>query len=381
MDNDSDKNNTTMLSTSDVLSVILFVFTAYCILKLFQPSQNAPMLEPSPGPPRTGEQEVLRTSDGKNGDQPENAGTEKGSPEEEKYEVRRNEVKKSFGVEDGRTNIISLRESEESGAGRLAEEGEEDEERGDLDWDEDEDENVEDEEDDDGEDEKEAKPKSTKVRGRIRTAYSTPTSPAPPKKQRIINPPRKPTLGLRKFDTNFYPRYNLATHDQDWACFGLAPPSLFRSFSHYDNYSLYINPHLKETELEQIPHHGVRLDDLTASMVLEHYSQRILHARWPAEFDSKGMIRATRVPLGRAAKRWVKRGERDVEGKRVEENGWYYLSWGGIHSLMGKEGLDADRYWVRPSFESFKCPGLGFKREDWAEVQLSPAHPEDPTFL
>ena len=93
------------------------------------------------------------------------------------------------------------------------------------------------------------------------------------------------------------------------------------------------------------------------------------------------MIRATRVPLGRAAKRWVKSGERDVEGKRVEEEGWYYLSWGGLHTLMGKEGLDADRYWVRPSFESFKCPGLGFKRENWAEVQLAPEDPEDPTFL
>ena len=93
------------------------------------------------------------------------------------------------------------------------------------------------------------------------------------------------------------------------------------------------------------------------------------------------MIRATRVPLGRAAKRWVNRGERDVDEKLVEQAGWYYLSWGGIHTLMGKEGLDADRYWIRPSFESFKCPGLDFKISDWAEIQMAPEDPADPTFL
>ena len=136
-----------------------------------------------------------------------------------------------------------------------------------------------------------------------------------------------------------------------------------------------------DTELEQIPHSGVRVDDLTASKVLSHYGRKILRTRWPAEFDQQGMIRATRVPLGRAAKRWVNRGERNVDEKLVEQSGWYYLSWGGIHTLMGKEGLDVRRYRIRPSFESFKCPGLGFKISDWAEVQLAPEDPADPTFL
>ena len=48
---------------------------------------------------------------------------------------------------------------------------------------------------------------------------------------------------------------------------------------------------------------------------------------------------------------------------------------------MGKEGLDVDRYWVRPSFEDFKCRGLDFKRSDWAEIQMAPEDPDDPTFL
>ena len=328
-----------------------------------------------------GEQEILRTSDGSSDEQFENAETEKEISEEEKYEVRREEWVNGFGAEGGRTDIISLCESEESGAGGLAEEGEEDEGRGDQDGHEDEDEYVEDEdddeddEDDDGEDEKEAEPKSTNVRGRILTAYNAPTSPVPPEKQHIINRPRMRHPGLHRFDTDNYRRYNLMDPNPGTAV--LRP--FRRSYEQYDDYALYINPSLKETELDQIPCRGVRVDDLTASKVLLYYSQRALHTRWPADFDVRGRIRATRVPLGRAAKRWVKSGEEDLEGKRVEEEGWYYLSWGGIYTFMGREG--SGRYWVRPSREGFKCRGLGFYREDWAKVQLAPEDPEDPTFL
>lgn len=379
MDADSNKDDTAMLSTSNVLSVICFVFTAYYILKLFQPSQDAAMPEPSPGPPRTGEREILRTSGIGDDEQFENAETERESPEEEMFGMRRHEWDQSFGVEGGRTDIITLSEEEESGAGgSLGDEEEKDEggrEDEDRDWDGDEDEDEENDQEKE-EEEEEPKPRSSKERGRTWTAYNAPTNPTPSKKQREIKPPRKPPQGLLIYNDAHYPLYNPTTYNQ-----GTAVRDPFRHFSQYDGYALYINPHLKEMELEQIPHWGVRVDDLTASKVLLHYSQRTLHTRWPAEFDLKGMIRATRVPLGRAAKRWVKRGERDVDGERVEEEGWYYLSWGGIHTLMGKEGLDADRYWVRPSFESFKCPGLGFKRSDWAEIQLAPEDPEDPTFL
>ena len=368
MDADSNKDDTAMLSTSDVLSVICFVFTAYYILKIFQPSQDAPMPEPSPGPSRTGEWETLRTSDISSVEQFENAETRREIPEEN-FGMRGNEWVNSFGIEGGRTDIISPLESEESGAGDLSGEEEEEDEGGSGDENENEEKDKEDEEE-------EAKPQSSKERGRFRTAYNAPTNLAPPKKQREIKQARKPTAALLIYRDGHYVPYKPMTKNQGTAVLGP-----FRHFSQYDGYALYINPHLKETELEQIPRSGVRVDDLTASKVLLHYSQRTLHSRWPAEFDLKGMIRSTRVPLGRAAKRWVKSGERDVEGKRVEEEGWYYLSWGGIHTLMGKEGLDADRYWVRPSFESFKCPGLGFKRADWAEIQLAPEDPEDPTFL
>ncbi len=345
MDIDSSKDNTGMPSVSDALSFLCFIITAYYILKLFQPSQEAHMPEPSPGRPQMGRQEILKTSDVSSDDQSENTGTKRGSLEEEKHEVRHNKWKKSFGAEEEKTEDFFLSESEESGAkdSSESESGEEEEEE------------------DEDEDEDEAESES---------------SPAPSKKQRIIKPPRKPTPGLLKYDTNHYRIYNEKAQNR-----GTAVADPFTTFRRYDDYALYINPILKETELDRIPYSGVRVDDLTASKVLSHFDHKTLHTRWPAEFDLKGMIRATRVPLGRAAKRWINRGERDVDGTLVEKEGWYYLSWGGIHTLMGKEGLDAGRYMIRPSWESFKCPGLGFKVSDWAEVQLAPEDPADPTFL
>ena len=350
MDTDSNKDTARMPSTSNVLSFLCFVVTAYYILKLFEPSQDTPIPEPSPGRPHKGSQEILRTGDLSSGDQSENVGTERKSSEDEEYEVRHKQRRESFGVEERMTDDLFLSESEGSGATDPSEQEEEEGE------------------------ETESKP--SKKRSRGLTANNNPASPAPSKKQRIIKPPRIPTPGLLKYDTDHYRIYDATTQNQGAPVLGP-----FRNFAQYDDYALYINPDLKDTELDQIPHSGVRVDDLTASKVLSHYGRKTLRTRWPAEFDQQGMIRAMRVPLGRAAKIWVNRGERDVDGKLVDKAGWYYLSWGGLHTLMGKEGLDARRYRVRPSHESFKCPGLGFKISDWAEVQLAPEDPADPTFL
>ena len=339
-----------MPSTSDVLSFFCFVVTAYYILKLFKPSQDAPMPESSPGRRHMGRQQILRTSGVSSGDQSENAETERESSEDEGYEVRHNERKESFGVEEGKTDDLFLSESEGSGATDLSEQEQEEEEG--------------------------AESESSRKCSRIPTAGNNPTSPAPRKKQRIIKPPREPTPGLLKYNTKHYRIYDARTQNQ-----GAAVVGPFKSFAQYDGYALYINPNLKDTELDQVPHSGVRVDDLTASKLLLHYDRKTLHTRWPADFDQKGMIRAERVGLGRAAKRWVNRGERDVDGKLVEKAGLYYLSWGGLHTLMGKEGVDVRRYRIRRSHESFKCPGLGFKISDWAEVQLAPEDPADPTFL
>ena len=148
----------------------------------------------------------------------------------------------------------------------------------------------------------------------------------------------------------------------------------------YDDYLLYMNP--GQPEIEEIPFPGIRLDDRTAARALDGLKRKSLHARWPTEFDTNGMIRATRIPLGHAAKNLVEVGDTDVDGNAVEagQEGWYYLWWGGIHCLMGKEGYDAGLYLIRPSHEDFICPGLGFKLTRKAVVQLPSGDPNDLTF-
>ena len=297
-----------------------------------------------------GRRGTLRTGDVSGDDQSEDAEKRGESSEAETYEVGHNVWKNSFGAEEGKTGDLFVSESGESGVVDLTGVEEEEEEETDS--------------------------ESSKERIGISDANDNPKRPAPSKKQRIIKPPRAPPAHLRIFDTDYYIIYNATLQNQ-----GPAVDGPFRNYHQFDGHALYINPDLKATELDQIPHSGVRLDDLTASKVLSHFDCKVLCTRWLAEFDLQGMIRATRMPLGRAAKIWVNRGERGVDGRLVEREGWYYLSWGGIHTLMGKEGLDAGRYMIRPSHESFKCPGLGFKVSDWAEVQLAPEDPADPTFL
>lgn len=178
---------------------------------------------------------------------------------------------------------------------------------------------------------------------------------------------RAPTAALRKFNTSRYTRYQ-------------PPPPTpvsgrFTKYENYDNYHLFINPTI--TNIKSIPTSGVRLDDLTVSKVMvgeEGMTASLLNKSWPAEFDMEGMIRATRMPLGYAAKIWVRVGDVDVDGQRIEfeeEEGWYYLWWGGIHILCGKEGLDHGVYMIRPSFEQLRG-GLGWKKSARCVVQAGP---------
>lgn len=120
---------------------------------------------------------------------------------------------------------------------------------------------------------------------------------------------------------------------------------------------------------------------LAGKLLMSNFSSKVLHEAWPAEFDHNGMIRATRIPLGHAAERWRKVGERDVDGKVIErgQEGWYYDWWRGLHCLMGKEGYDEGLYLVRPSWEKFLCEGMAFKVGYKAVVQLSAGDRNDAT--
>ena len=138
---------------------------------------------------------------------------------------------------------------------------------------------------------------------------------------------------------------------------------------------LYINAKLEN--LYSIPAKGVRLDDLTAFRGLYGFPKKgkkgfpaqRRNECYPAEFDAKGTIHATRYPLGRCAKIYASVGEIDIDGNTIEEGeqGWYYAWYRGLHMLPGAEG--AHLYEIRPSFENFRCKDFSFKKKFKALVQ------------
>ena len=185
---------------------------------------------------------------------------------------------------------------------------------------------------------------------------TTPTQ----KRQRVVtHPPRFPTGTYLRFKT--YPLYN-HINPNNTSCF----KEFKGDFSVYNEYVLYRNKSL--VDIHTIPKTGVRLDDLTASRVLGRFTAKQLHEYWPAEFDTKGMIRAVRVPLGDASKMYVHAGEIDADGKTAgsADEGWYYKWWGGIHMLCGEEGFDT--YMIRPCFEQLGR-GFSFKLSHRAKIQ------------
>ncbi len=195
-------------------------------------------------------------------------------------------------------------------------------------------------------------------------------SPATSNRRRKVpkGPARKPTGRVLEYVEEHYTNYDLVNPAPPPAVFGP-----FLSFAQYDTYQLYSNPRLKD--INTVPTSGVRIDDLTISKVIGNLTQITLHRHWPADLDMRGMIRARRVPLGRAAKMWVDAGTKDIDDMVVNEGeeGYYYKIWGGLHPLMGAEGRLADLYMIRPSYEEFRCEGFTFKKGLKAVIQK----PED----
>ena len=198
----------------------------------------------------------------------------------------------------------------------------------------------------------------------------------PSKRRQGIGQPRFPPPHLRLYVTSHY-----APFDPEKWNVGPRVCEAFRSFAQFDKYTLFMNPAIERAE--GIPTSGVRLDDMTAAFVLTRCTRETLHANWPAEFDQHGMVRATRMPLGHAAKFWKEEGDVDLDGNVIPKGGagYYYKWWRGLHCLCGKEGTDRNLYLIRPAFETFRCPGFGFKVSSRAKIQLPSGDPADPTFL
>lgn len=199
-------------------------------------------------------------------------------------------------------------------------------------------------------------------------AVGTSESATPSKKKKVVKgSPRASTVGLKQYVTSRYTRYNPATSNGPAAIDGA-----FAFFSKYDSYHLFIDPHL--TDVARVPTSWVRLDDLTVSKVIVNGKAKWLNSCWPAEFDVLGMVRATRMPLGIAAKRYCAVGDIDLDGNQigVGEEGWFYYWWQGIHLLCSKEGMEADLYSIRPSHEAFKAEGLSWVKSHRAVSQTTP---------
>ncbi|KAK4694011.1 hypothetical protein P7C71_g3494, partial [Lecanoromycetidae sp. Uapishka_2] len=156
----------------------------------------------------------------------------------------------------------------------------------------------------------------------------------------------------------------------------------FKNYGQYNKYTLFTDHSV--TDIEEVPKKAVRLDDMALALVLSScaFKTRELSKNWGADIDTKGMVRTTRCPLGYAAKIWKNEGDKDCDGKNVPngEAGWYYQWWGGIHALMGEEGLDAGLYDPCGSHQSIKTKGLSFKIGSKAIIQLPSGDPADPTF-
>lgn len=95
----------------------------------------------------------------------------------------------------------------------------------------------------------------------------------------------------------------------------------------------------KENFEAKVPKEGVRLDDRTVAIALLTQSKKALASNWPADFDKAGMVRATRVPLGHAYKLLMKVGDKDIDGKVLTKDGYYYGWWRGLQGGRA-EGMD-----------------------------------------
>ena len=143
------------------------------------------------------------------------------------------------------------------------------------------------------------------------------------------------------------------------------------SFYHFKGYHLCMDPSI--TSALEVPQLPVRLDDRLVALVYEGFLSLERGRLWPCEFDCNGTIRSGRIPLGFAAKHEYKVGDVDFDGNVLQpgEEGWYYLWLGGVHCLMGKEGMDAGRFQMR-DLECRTIVGFAFRKSHRAEIQAPP---------
>ena len=186
-----------------------------------------------------------------------------------------------------------------------------------------------------------------------------PAKTVDPAKKRIIKEPRRSPD--TKHVTSFWKVYDPAQYTEATVSLAVAGKNSQIAISAVEHYPLYMGR--VPQNLVGIPSF-CRLDDLAVGLLLTFATARQLHDRWPVEFDQRGMIRATRLPLGRPFKVEVKAGMKDARGlvAKPEDEGFYFGYWRGLHVLYGAEGYEAEgnQYFFRPSFETLLISAISW---------------------
>ena len=176
-----------------------------------------------------------------------------------------------------------------------------------------------------------------------------------------VQEPQAPTHAALRFGTSYWEMYTPMNPNNP----PKTPRRFFLDFRIYDQYKLFnkdIFLSLRRDVQKDIPKHGVKLDDFCCKVVSDHYDLRVLGTHWPADFDSKGMIRSHRVPVGSPATIDVKQGDEDADGNVAgpSDAGTYYAWYRGLHILCGEEGTDLF-FKVHGVNEDLQCYGCTWR--------------------
>ncbi len=177
------------------------------------------------------------------------------------------------------------------------------------------------------------------------------------KKRQINNSSRNSFIILCNFHTDHYVLFDLVKQNVEHSVM-----SRFKSFSQYDDFTLYMNSKLSWTAFDdEVSQFKICLNDHTAIITLLILAIKKLHQKYFINFDSARMIRATCVSLRHAHKKKMLVNDIDIDEKVVTEVVYYYMWWRELHCMMSKKSLDANLYQIRSSFKKFKCDEFEFK--------------------
>ncbi len=156
---------------------------------------------------------------------------------------------------------------------------------------------------------------------------------------------------LHNFHTNHYVLFNLVKQNVKHSIM-----SRFKSFSQYDNFTLYMNSKLSWTAFDdEVFQFKIHLNDHTAIIILSTFAIKKLHEKYFIDFDSTRMIHAICVSLKHAYKKKMLVNDINIDEKVVTEVVYYYMWWRKLYCMMSKKSLDANLYQIQLSFKKFKC--------------------------